>query len=178
MLRALLAQRFRLAAHREEKELQGFDLMLARGAELKPAVASGPTVELQEAPKTDAHGFPILTAPGVALMEGVRGTAVVSFVTVKAQPLSALVSLLSREFRLPISDKTALAGSYDFTLEFAPQRPGALPSASPDAAPDSPDTAPNLITAVQQRLGLRLTPAKVRVSVLVVDSADQIPSGN
>src|SRR2546430_12075535 len=55
---------------------------------------------------------------------GVKGKAVISFLTARAQPLSALVDTLSREFRLPIADKTGLTGKFDFRLEFAPQPPG------------------------------------------------------
>jgi len=106
------------------------------------------------------------------MMEGVQGKAVVSFITARAQPLSALVETLGKEFRLPVTDQTGLAGRFDFTLEFAPQAPGALP-------PDKPDeSAPNLISAVPQQLGLKLESKKIPVDILVVDSADKIPAEN
>jgi uncharacterized protein (TIGR03435 family) len=169
MLRNLLEERFRFRAHREERELSGFLLTVAKGG---PKLNAGP-------PKQNDDKYPVLTEPGIAIMEGIRGKAVVTFLTAKAQPLSALADLIVREFRLPVSDDTRLGGVHDFRLEFAPQRPGALPPASVDAdAASDPSAAPNLMTAVQQQLGLRLVPAKVRVSVLVVDSADQSPSGN
>jgi uncharacterized protein (TIGR03435 family) len=81
---------------------------------------------------------------------------------------------------MPIVDKTALPDRYDFQLEFAPQRPGALPppptvDGTADAADDS---AANLLTAVQQQLGLRLVPAKVPVDLVVIDRGDPIPLGN
>jgi len=151
MLQNLLAERFHLAAHRETKELQGYELARGKsGPKLKPSTEDGPDVQPVEAPKTDANGFPQLSAPGLVMMEGLRGEAVVSLLTARAQPLSALTETLSKEFRLPIADKTGLTGKFDFTLEFAPQVPGALPIDSPE------ESAPNLIHAVPQQLGLRL----------------------
>jgi uncharacterized protein (TIGR03435 family) len=82
-----------------------------------------------------------------------------------------LVERLSREFRLPVTDQTGLTGKFDFTLEFAPQAPGALPH-------ETPDEAPNLISAIPQQLGLKLEPKKIPVDVLIIDSADKIPTQN
>jgi uncharacterized protein (TIGR03435 family) len=173
MLQRLLTERFRLAVHHETKELQGYELVRGKsGPKLKPTTEGGPNVEPTEQVRTDANGFPQLSAPGLVMMEGVQGKAVVSFVTARAQPLSALVETLSKEFRMPVTDQTGLTGTFDFTLEFAPQAPGALP-------PDTPDeSAPNLISAVPQQLGLKLQAKKIRVDILVVDSAGKIPAEN
>jgi uncharacterized protein (TIGR03435 family) len=173
MLQRLLASRFQLVLHHETKQLQGYELIRGNTApKLKPSTEAGPDVEPTDAPKTDANGFPQLSAPGLLLMEGTRGTAVVSFVTARAQPLSALVELLSKEFRLPVTDKTGLNGRFDFTLEFAPRVPGDLPVEATDEA------VPNLISAVPQQLGLKLDPKKIPVDIVVVDSADQTPTVN
>jgi uncharacterized protein (TIGR03435 family) len=173
MLRHLLAERFHLALHHETKELQGYELVRGKNAsKLKPSAEVGPDIELTEAPKTDANGFPQLSAPGLVMMEGMQGKAVVSFLTARSQPLSALVDLLSKEFRLPVADKSGLTGRFDFTLEFAPQAPGALP-------PDSQDeSGPNLLSAVPRQLGLRLNPKKIPVDVLIIDGADKTPTDN
>src|SRR5579872_6755710 len=94
MLQRLLAERFHLALHHETRELHGFDLIVGKnGPKLKPAqdAVQGPTQPAPDTPpKTDAGGFPILDHPGMALMEGVKGKAVISFVTAKAQTISAL----------------------------------------------------------------------------------------
>lgn len=183
MLQNLLAERFQLTQHREVRPLQGFELVVARsGPKLKPSSPADPgRVPAPDAgvpPKSDARGFPRLDGPGLAMMEGVRGKAVISYLAARAQPISALAEFLSKEFRLPILEKTGLTGTFDFTLEFAPQPPGALPSASMEVPPDADDAAPNLITAVQQQLGLRLNPSKVPTNILVVDSAVKVPAGN
>lgn len=173
MLQRLLVERFQVVLHRETRMLQGYELVVGKGGQkLRPSLESGPDVQPTEAPRTDANGFPQLTAPGLVLMEGVQGKAVVSLLTARAQPLSALAEALSREFRMPVSDKTGLTGRFDFNLEFAPQAPGALPPESSD------DSAPNLISAVPRQLGLRLEAKKIAVDVIVVDSANRAPAAN
>jgi uncharacterized protein (TIGR03435 family) len=133
MLQRLLTDRFHLALHRETRELAGYDLTIAKGGpKLRVSTDSGPDVPVTEAPKTDANGFPQLTAPGTALMEGTQGKTVVSFLTARAQAVSTLTELLSKEFRMPVLDKTGFTGRFDFTLEFAPQAPGALTVESPE----------------------------------------------
>jgi uncharacterized protein (TIGR03435 family) len=121
-----------------------------------------------------------LAGPGLVMMEGAKAGAVIVFLTARAQPLSALVELLSREFQMPISDKTGLRGNFDFKLQFAPRPPGALPSPpSPDRPPNpTDDAAPNLTTAVQQQLGLRLNSRTVPTEVVVIERADKVPTEN
>jgi uncharacterized protein (TIGR03435 family) len=60
-----------------------------------------------------------------------------------------------------VVDKTGLKQSYDFTLEWAP-----------DQAPDS--SAPSLVTALREQLGLRLKSQKSAVDVLVIDSEEKL----
>src|SRR5262249_4128166 len=159
-LQTLLAERFHLALHRETRQLQGFELTVARGGPKLKASAdagAGDSAQPETPPKLDATGFPILTQPGMAMMEGVRGKAVVPLLTARAQPMSALAGRISREFRMPVLDKTGLSGNYDFTLEFAPQPPGTPPAAPPgEGIPGAADdSGPNLLSAVQRQLGLR-----------------------
>ena len=174
MLQNLVAERFHLALHHETREFQGYELVAGKsGSKLKASEELGPgSAEPAAPPKTDANGFPQLDGPGLVMMEGVKGRAVISYLTAKSQPLLALVDMLSREFRMPIVDKTGLTGMFDFKLEFAPQPPGAL-------TPDSTDEGgPNLLSAVQQQLGLKLTPSKVSLDVLIVDRAEKVPTEN
>lgn len=74
----------------------------------------------------------------------------------------------------PVLDKTGLAGNFDFDLSWAPNetqfggRGGTMP-----ADPDSPD----IFTAVQEQLGLKLESQKDPVDVLMIDHAEK-PSAN
>jgi uncharacterized protein (TIGR03435 family) len=177
MLQKLVAVRFKLQVHTAQREIAGYELTAGRGAGKLKSSAENPEgiVGQQPAsqPKVDANGYPELTAPGLVMMEGLKGKAVVVFVRARAQPVWASTEMLSREFRMPISDKTGLAGSFDFELEYAPQPPGALPGT---VEPD--DSAANLMTAVSQQLGLRLVPSKIVVDVVVVDGGNPAPAGN
>jgi uncharacterized protein (TIGR03435 family) len=180
MLQGLVAERFQLGVHHERRELLGYSLVTGKSApKLKASTESGSETPAGP-PKTDANGFPELEHPGLALMEGVKGKAVVTFLTARGQALAALVDLLSREFRVPVVDKTELQGTFDFKLEFAPQAPGALPRPpSMDGSAEAIDeSGPNLMTAVQQQLGLRLVPGKIAVDVVVVDRGNPTPVGN
>jgi uncharacterized protein (TIGR03435 family) len=173
MLQHLARDRFHLQLHYAAKKLHGYELVRGKSEpKLKPSSEAGPDVVPVEAPQTDSSGFPRLSAPGLMLLEGLQGATVVSFLTARAQPVSALTDFLSKEFRLPVIDKTGLTGRFDFTLEFAPQAPGAVPLESPDGS------AANLISAIPQQLGLRLIPRNAAVDVLVIDSAGRIPAGN
>ena len=63
-----------------------------------------------------------------------------------------------------VIDKTGLTGRYDYTLTYAS-----------NPTPDS--TAPDIFTAVQEQLGLKLVPSTAPLEVLVIDSAER-PSAN
>jgi uncharacterized protein (TIGR03435 family) len=83
-------------------------------------------------------------------------------VSLKARKYSMemLANLLSgRGGKGPVVDKTGLQGAYDFTLSW------------------DENAGPDLATALQEQLGLRLESQKVPVSYFVIDSA-QKPTGN
>ena len=68
-----------------------------------------------------------------------------------------------------------MTGRYDFTVKWAPddsQFSGHVPPPS-----DAPDAPPNLFTAVQEQIGLKLESTKAMVDVLVIDKAEK-PSPN
>src|SRR5262249_23099936 len=73
-----------------------------------------------------------------------------------------------------VVDKTGLSGTFDLTVDYAPQLPGGQPGA--DATGDSslPST---IFTALQEQLGLKLVPETGPVDVLVIDHVEE-PSAN
>jgi uncharacterized protein (TIGR03435 family) len=161
MLQNLTVARFHTELHRETRQIQGYELLVAR---------NGPRFTESTGPE-----YPKLDAPGIAFLEGVKGHAVITYLHAKDQTIAALAEFLSRQFRIPIVDQTGVTGTFTFTLAFAPQAPGALASL-PETTPDSIDqSAPNLLTAIQE-LGLRFNSRKVPVDVLVIDRADKVPS--
>ncbi len=78
-----------------------------------------------------------------------------------AEALSALA------VHAPVIDKTGLEGVYKITLAFASSAP-AVQQASDD---------PDVFTAVQEQLGLKLQPGKDPVQVLIADHMER-PDGN
>lgn len=154
MLRNLLAERFKLAFHREQKEFSIYELEVAKGGpKLKPSTA-GPDEPAQLISTVYPQRM-VLPARNATMGE-----------------LAALMqrAMLDR----PVVDKTGLAGRYDFDLEWAPdetQFGGEIPSASADA-PNPP-----LFTAIQQQLGLKLEATRGPVEAIVVDRAER-PSAN
>jgi uncharacterized protein (TIGR03435 family) len=60
----------------------------------------------------------------------------------------------------PVVDQTNLSGHYDFTLLW-----------TPDTIHNTPrDTAPDLFTAVQEQLGLKLVATHAPTDVFVIDA--------
>ncbi len=96
------------------------------------------------------------TGPVYILMDGIRGAGI---------PMKTLAGLVSSQVHHPVTDQTQLAGNYDITLHYAPE-------ASTDSA------LPSIFTALQEQLGLKLTPAKVPVEMLVIEHVDKQPTEN
>lgn len=91
----------------------------------------------------------------------------------KHLPMTRFVVLLSRQLRQPVFDKTGLAGDFDVELDWTPD--DAPPLAAADTAGAPP---PDIFTALQQQLGLKLAPSKDPLEVLVVDRAEKVPVAN
>lgn len=91
--------------------------------------------------------------------------------------MSELAQSLSQTVGRVVLDKTGLAGGFDFDLKFAldpGQGRGDLPPAPPgiNDRPADPDL-PNIFTALQEQLGLKLESTKGPVQVLVIDRVEQ-----
>ena len=87
-------------------------------------------------------------------------------------PMSRIAQLLTQSVGRPVIDKTGLTGLHDFTLKFAPEAvsgPFSLPQPGANVQPPSDPNAPNVYTAVQEQLGLKLENARAPVEVVVID---------
>ena len=79
----------------------------------------------------------------------------------------------------PVTDQTGLTDRYDFTLNWRPDE-FQFPRASETqraAAAAGADALPDLFTAFQEQLGLKLTPTKAPVDVLLIGKVSK-PSEN
>lgn len=154
MLRSLLADRFKLTFHREQKVFSIYVLEAAK---------NGPKLKQSSAPADDPAKLISTVYPQHILLPARNAT------------MGEFASLLQRAvLDRPVVDKTGLSGKYDFDLEWAPdetQFGGEVPAASADA-PAAP-----FFSAIQQQLGLRLEATKGPVEALVVDKVER-PSAN
>jgi uncharacterized protein (TIGR03435 family) len=176
MMQNLLKERFHLAFHRTQKEFVSCDLVVAKGgSKLKEAAAPDGTPP--RAPRTpavlDRDGFPVLP-PGYNDGQRVPSNGVMRG-TYRMEPMHVVRFLLAtgRTGCSQITDKTGLTGKYDFRLEYA------AGAARPADLADTPsDPAPDLATAVEQQLGLKLVKAHVKLDMVVIDHLDRQPTEN
>jgi uncharacterized protein (TIGR03435 family) len=131
MLQNLLVERFKMAVHRETKELPMYALVVGKGGpkmkESEPVAAAdntdaapSPPPPLPSQPKIGPDGFPdipphaggrggivMVMMPGRARMMGQR------------QTMPDLANRLSAQLSRPVTDATGLTAKYDFTLTFS-----------------------------------------------------------
>ena len=160
MLRTLLRDRFRLRLHPETRDMPAFALVIVRRDRRLGPGFNESTIDCSRngagAPATNTeqeHWCGIRAAGGV-----ITGHAV------DAAELAGNLSGYPAVDR-HVTDRTGLAGRYDFRLEYSPaflqqgdavQNPG-----------------PSLFTALTEQLGLALQPETVPLPVLVIDNVER-----
>jgi uncharacterized protein (TIGR03435 family) len=160
MLAALLVDRFHLKVHPEVKSLALYDLVIAKDGPRIEAAAPAAAASLRNQPPAPKDGPPAMGRGGISFRSSDAGWEV----TADAIPLSNLATFLADRLEREVIDKTGLTGEYDVHLKWTPDN---APQPLPDDAP------PNLFTALQEQLGLRLQPGKGPVKTLVVDHVEQ-----
>ncbi len=78
----------------------------------------------------------------------------------------------------PVVDQTELAGRYDFALNWTPDDSqfGGMAAKLPPPT-DNTNPPPNLYTAIQEQIGLKLDATKAPTNVMVIDHVEK-PSEN
>jgi uncharacterized protein (TIGR03435 family) len=158
MLLPVLQDRFNLKYHHETREMTVYVLTVAKGG-----------LKLKEAPVQtgEKHSGVRMNGPGDFQGENVK--------------IQFLGHVLSEQPELghTILDKTGLTGSYDFHLQWTPAQTGPIgPDNSASGSSAAPDTnKPDLFTALQEQLGLKLESQKGPVDVIVIDHIEK-PSAN
>jgi uncharacterized protein (TIGR03435 family) len=185
MLQNLLAERFKLAVHRETEQVSGYSLIVAKnGPKLKESAGDQPPIVVTRedfeklAETLGPDGFPKTIGwsqrtieQGVAVYGSPLGRKV--FFRDKTMPELA-VDLWERLLDSPVRDATGLSSRYDFSLTYMPDDARA-PSGPPAGRYAS---APDLFKAVESQLGLKLEKGKIPVEMLVVDHIEKSPSEN
>lgn len=149
MVRALLAERFQVATHWETRELPVYLLTIGKKGSKLRRTDEDPEV----LSSVTLNGGQIQLGDGYRTGMG-RGMSMREL----ARYLTSLPVV-----QRPVIDKTGLEGFYGFSLDFAMTL--------------GDNSRPDIFSALQEQLGLRLDPAKGPVELLVVDRA-QKPSEN
>ena len=152
LLQRLLADRFQLSSHLEDRMRPVYKLTVAKnGPKLKMADSNVPHTKGDNPVPTIKHvrrGH--LEAEQFTLPEF-------------AKTLSILVER-------HVVDATSLQGRYNLILNWNPDDRKVLPDALPQLGAGD-DLGPSIFTAIREQLGLQLIPAKGLVKVVVVDNA-------
>lgn len=144
----LLIERFRLQIHHETRVMPAFALVIAKGG---PKLTPGDG-------NVKAHMHMGFRGAVGHMMYGYGVNASIGDFIGELQRI-----VMAR----PIVDETGLTGVYNIKLLFIREDPDAL------GMTQLPDTsAPNLLNALQQQLGLKLKGTKAPVDVVVIDHAE------
>jgi uncharacterized protein (TIGR03435 family) len=149
MLQRLLADRFKLTSHWEDRELSSYELVVAKGGpKLKAADANGQS------------------------NKGCRGLGNCFFIKVPLSEFSRFMGFVVLD--KPVVDKTGLAGEFDITLKWTPDETQFASMGVHVPTPvDNPNAPPELFTAIQEQLGLKLEVRKTMTKVLVIDHVER-----
>jgi uncharacterized protein (TIGR03435 family) len=153
MLQDLLIERFKLVFHRDKKELQMYELVVAK---------NGP--KLDEAPIDPATRNDGLKPPHPipVLPPGFRGPVNVTLDKVTMEPLANDLGGLLGE---PVADATGLTGTYTVNLHVF-------------LGPSPPLGAEDIFEALEAQLGLRLVQKKRLIDIVVIDHIERTPTEN
>jgi uncharacterized protein (TIGR03435 family) len=178
MLRRLLEERFKLAAHTEMRVLPVYALVLARsdgkvGPRIRrsdaecariaqPPSDSGVGLSPMEGPPCGFFGF----APGTHFPSGRGGFAF------RGLTMPTLAKKLVPMVRRSVIDQTGLAGHFDAEFDFVAELP---PPPPPPGLPNpfSGTQFTSVFTVFPEQLGLKLDARQGEVEVLVIDRAEK-----
>ena len=176
MLRQLLADRFALKVHYENRLRPIYELVRARadgrlGPQITPNTVDCGALGTANQAAIAAGKPPLVTFdPSKRPVCGSRATGP-NEISSGAFTMEQLAMQLSRPVGRPVTNNTGLSGGFDYDLRWAPEQTGA------DAGALRESALPSIFTALEEQLGLKLVPGRGPVQVLVIDSIRQ-PASN
>ena len=178
-IRNMLKDRFKLVTHEETRELPVYNMVLAPSdGRLGPALKES-SAECQATVKAYAEalrGGAPTQAPPAAVARCVTSQPGIGTMGFNGQSIGSFVNVLPQFVGRPVIDRTGLTGIYDLTLKWTPE-PAigtsslGLPPQAPQPVTDS--DAPNIFTALQEQLGLKLENGRGPVEVIVIDRLEK-----
>jgi uncharacterized protein (TIGR03435 family) len=169
MLKNLLAERFKLATHMENRTLPAYNLVAVK-PKMKPADPGG-RIRCFEGPGPDGKD-PRDSNPMLGRLLTCQNMTMDRFAAM-------LWGLAPVYIHSTVLNQTGLEGSWDFTLSFSfagqlQNGPRGSDGGPPSGASD-PNGGLSLPDALLKQLGLKLEPVKRPVPVLVIDHVEQKP---
>jgi uncharacterized protein (TIGR03435 family) len=180
MLQMLLADRFKLALHRQTRELPVYDLEVAKNGLKLPAPKAAGCVS------RPPGATPTLPEPGqtdCGYVAGPYGTTGLLHLEGSKVHMADFISKLELVLGRPILDRTEFTRDFSLNLTFTADEdtiglPGYGGPGDPGGTrlPEDPDQ-PNIFAALKEQLGLKLVSAKGPVEVLAIDHVER-PTAN
>ena len=153
MMRSLLIERFHLKYHIENREMPVFALTVApRGLKL----TLGENGRCAQEIKAGKNCGDILVPP--------FGTAMYNM------PIGALITGIGARAGRPIVDKTGLTGKYDVNVTWLPDGVKLEDLDLQNIPPEYRPQDVSIFDALEQQIGLKLTPERAAMPVVVLDS--------
>ena len=172
MLRALLAERFKLAVREETKEAPIYALTLAsRDGQLGPKLRRS----TYPCPEPGAGPPP---SPDPDRQKNCMSSIGYGTLIGRGMPIEQLALSMANFYGIGrlVIDRTGLTGRYDMDMEWAPltqfRQPGNL-DPPPDFADRSVNALPTIFVALREQLGLVLESQRGPVRSIVIERADR-----
>jgi uncharacterized protein (TIGR03435 family) len=187
MLRALLADRFKLKVHRETKEFPVYVLEVAKSGLKMTELPPDPATAVDLTNPLNVSFTADRTGGTFSLGGGAYFTAGTSGVEGKKLSMAALTYMLTPFLDRPAIDATGLKGIYDFVLKISPEDLMAMQvrsainagvSLPPQALRALDNASGDSLGAALDRLGLTLVSRKAPLEVIVVDAMEKAPTEN
>jgi len=189
MLQTLLAERFGMRVHRENRNLNISALVVAPGGpHLKPSPVEEAAPQVPGGP---ISGGISVAAGGAATSTGPSGDSKVTpgengniHVENTKMTLANFAGFIGRYCELPVLDMTGLQGAYEMQFDVSGEEVRNAARAHGFAIPPPPagealsDPAGVSLVSSLRRLGLKLESRKAPIEVLVIDKVEKVPTEN
>jgi uncharacterized protein (TIGR03435 family) len=182
VMQTLLADRFKLTVHFETREMSVLALELVKpgvtGRHLRPhaqgLACDGKWIAPPDRGSPDVEpGAFVPDCGDVSVIDGPKHTLLLGARNIPMEHIADYLPLVYDVGR-PVIDETGLTGTFDFSLNWAPDRndpASILPSDSPDSEGSS------FLEALKEQLGLTLKPKTAPIRTLIIDHIEP-PSPN
>lgn len=174
MVRALLADRFKMTYHTEDRQVSAFTLVPAKPKMKKADPGSRARCSFAAPPAGSPQGSQVYTCQNISMAQFAE----------RIHSLAQGVPIPGMNW--PVVDATGIEGGWDFTLLYSitatysiiagrsgdPAAAGAAPSAA------DPNGGLTLFEAIEKQLGLKLELQKRTEQIIVIDHLEQKPTEN